>query len=93
MVADQTAFGAAVAGQKLVVAGGSPDKPEVARRVAWSGAGIDLRTGSPKSERIARAVPAVVGRPAFRDRAREPGAALPVAGGAAADLLEALLAR
>jgi UDP:flavonoid glycosyltransferase YjiC (YdhE family) len=34
------------AGVPLVVAGGTLDKPEIARRVAWSGVGVDLRTGS-----------------------------------------------
>lgn len=83
------------AGVPLVVAGGSLDKPEVARRVAWSGVGIDLRTGAPTQARIARAVRAVAARPSFRSRARELGTALTAAGGThtAADLLDALLAR
>ncbi|MEX5721374.1 glycosyltransferase, partial [Geodermatophilus maliterrae] len=34
---------AVAAGVPLVVAGADLDKPEVARRVAWSGAGLDLR--------------------------------------------------
>ena len=81
------------AGIPLVVAGASLDKPEVARRVAWSGAGVDLRTGTPGPARIARAVRDVTTRPGFRTRAREIGAALTAAGGAAtaADLLEDLL--
>ena len=36
------------AGVPLVVAGGTLDEPEIARRVAWSGAGVDSRTGSPR---------------------------------------------
>src|SRR5215213_2102621 len=32
----------------LVVGGGGEDKPEVAARVAWSGVGVNLRTGRPK---------------------------------------------
>ena len=36
------------AGVPLVVAGGTLDKPEIARRVAWSGTGVDLRTGTPR---------------------------------------------
>jgi UDP:flavonoid glycosyltransferase YjiC (YdhE family) len=32
-------------GIPLVVAGNTEDKPEVAARVAWSGAGVNLRTG------------------------------------------------
>ena len=37
-------------GVPLVVAGNTEDKPEVAARVAWSGAGINLRTGTPTAE-------------------------------------------
>jgi UDP:flavonoid glycosyltransferase YjiC (YdhE family) len=83
------------AGVPLVVAGGSLDKPEVARRVAWSGAGIDLRTGSPKPARIAAAVREILDRPAFASRAQEIGMSLTAAGGPAraGDLLDALLAR
>lgn len=81
------------AGVPLVVAGASLDKPEVARRVAWSGAGVNLRTGTPKPARIAQAVREVTTRPDFRARARELGAALTEAGAhTAADLLEDLLA-
>jgi UDP:flavonoid glycosyltransferase YjiC (YdhE family) len=83
------------AGVPLVVAGASLDKPEVARRVAWSGAGLDLRTGSPKAARIVEAVDRVRADPGFRARARELGAALTAAGGvsAAGDLIERLLVR
>src|SRR4029453_7192269 len=35
------------AGVPLVVAGRSLDKPEVARRVAWTKAGLNLRTDRP----------------------------------------------
>ena len=38
-------------GVPLVVAGNTEDKPEVAARVAWSGAGINLRTGTPTADR------------------------------------------
>jgi UDP:flavonoid glycosyltransferase YjiC (YdhE family) len=43
-------------GVPLVVAGATEDKPEVAARVAWTGAGIDLRTGRPKPRQIRAAV-------------------------------------
>ncbi len=43
-------------GVPLVVAGDSEDKPEVAARVQWSGAGINLRTGRPSPAMVARAV-------------------------------------
>ncbi len=82
------------AGVPLVVAGGSLDKPEVARRVAWSGVGLDLRTGTPGPRRVRRAVTQVLSRPVMHERARELGAALTAAGGAraAGDLVERLLA-
>ena len=43
-------------GVPLVVAGDSEDKPEVAARVQWSGAGINLHTGRPSPAMVARAV-------------------------------------
>ena len=39
-------------GLPLVVAGNTEDKPEVAARVAWSGAGINLRTGTPTPDAV-----------------------------------------
>jgi MGT family glycosyltransferase len=82
------------AGVPLVVAGATLDKPETGRRVAWSGVGLDLRTGSPSANRIGRAVAQVLKDPGFRQRAGKLGAVLTAAGGApaAADLVERLLA-
>lgn len=57
-------------GVPLVVAGDSEDKPEVAARVAWSGTGVNLRTGRPGPDRIAAAVHRVLGDPSFGARAR-----------------------
>ena len=57
-------------GVPLVAAGDSEDKPEVAARVAWSGTGLDLRSGRPRPERLAAAVRRVLAEPAFRARAR-----------------------
>jgi UDP:flavonoid glycosyltransferase YjiC (YdhE family) len=57
-------------GIPLVVAGDTEDKPEVASRVAFSGTGINLRTGTPKVPAIAAAVRAVLHEPAYRERAR-----------------------
>jgi UDP:flavonoid glycosyltransferase YjiC (YdhE family) len=80
-------------GVPLVVAGGSLDKPEVARRVAWSGAGVNLRTGQPSATKVRDGVLEVLGRPEMRSRARSLGTALTAAGGVprGADLVEGLL--
>ena len=45
----------------LVVAGDTEDKSEISARVGWSGAGVDLRTGSPRAEQIRDAVLSVLG--------------------------------
>ena len=57
-------------GVPLVVAGSTEDKPEVAARVAWSGAGIDLRSGSPKSSAVGAAVRDILTNSAYSARAR-----------------------
>jgi UDP:flavonoid glycosyltransferase YjiC (YdhE family) len=57
-------------GVPLVVAGDSEDKPEVAARVRWSGAGIDLRTGRPTPEKLAAAVRRILTQPRFKTHAR-----------------------
>ncbi|MDH6710890.1 UDP:flavonoid glycosyltransferase YjiC (YdhE family) [Kitasatospora sp. MAA19] len=56
-------------GVPLVIAAESEDKPEVAARVAWSGTGIDLRTGRPTTEDLAAAVDEALSRPSYRRRA------------------------
>jgi MGT family glycosyltransferase len=61
-------------GVPLVVGGGTEDKPEVAARVRWAGAGIDLRSGTPEPEAIRRAVRTVLDSPSYRERARQLGA-------------------
>ncbi len=43
-------------GVPLVVAGSTEDKPEVAARVEWSGAGINLKTGTPSAGELKSAV-------------------------------------
>jgi UDP:flavonoid glycosyltransferase YjiC (YdhE family) len=58
------------AGVPLVVAGLSEDKPEVAARVTWSGAGIDLKTDSPTPEQVRDAVDSLLAEPGYRDAAR-----------------------
>ncbi|CAJ1875122.1 nucleotide disphospho-sugar-binding domain-containing protein [Aeromonas dhakensis] len=57
-------------GVPLVVAGTGEDKAEVATRVAWSGAGINLHCNEPTAAMVATAVRKVVGEPRYRARAR-----------------------
>ncbi len=57
-------------GVPLVVAGDSEDKPEVAARVQWSGAGINLHTGRPSRAMVSGAVGRVLTRTSYRARAR-----------------------
>jgi UDP:flavonoid glycosyltransferase YjiC (YdhE family) len=80
------------AGVPLVVAGGTLDRPEIARRMAWSGAGIDLRTGTPSPRRVRAAVAQVLADPSYTARAEEIGRSLDRFGGAAtaAQLIEQL---
>ena len=56
-------------GVPLVVAGDTEDKPEIAARVAWSGAGINLRTGRPSPEAIGGAVRRILGATGYRSSA------------------------
>ncbi len=57
-------------GVPLVVAGSTEDKPEVAARVAWSGTGINLRTGRPTPRQLRSAVGTVRRDPCYRSAAR-----------------------
>ena len=56
-------------GVPAVVAGATDDKPDVAARVAWAGAGIDLHTDLPSPEVLSDAIAAVMKQPGYRDRA------------------------
>ncbi len=58
-------------GLPLVAVGTAEDHMEVNARVAWSGAGVSLRTDRPSPARIGAAVAAVLGDPAYRARARQ----------------------
>jgi UDP:flavonoid glycosyltransferase YjiC (YdhE family) len=62
-------------GVPLVVAGTTEDKPEVAARVAWSGTGVNLRTGTPTAERVRVAVKKVLSDDRYRAAAARIGAA------------------
>ncbi|WP_026869106.1 glycosyltransferase [Inquilinus limosus] len=57
-------------GVPIVVAGDTEEKPEIAARVAWSGAGINLGTGQPRPEQIRDSVRAVLSDPRYRRRAQ-----------------------
>jgi MGT family glycosyltransferase len=57
-------------GVPLVVAGATEDKPEVAARVAWSGAGVNLKTATPTPAQVRSAVRRVLDEPSYRARAR-----------------------
>nr|WP_306426590.1 glycosyltransferase [Methylobacterium soli] len=61
-------------GVPLVAAGLTEDKADVNARIAWSGAGIDLRTNTPESKAIRRAVRTVLDEPEHRRAARRLGA-------------------
>jgi MGT family glycosyltransferase len=80
-------------GVPLVVAGGDIDKPEVAARVAWAGAGVNLHTGTPTAAAIRRAYRALIENDGYASRAGQVARQLAAHGGAteAADLLEGLL--
>lgn len=80
-------------GVPLVVAPGGQDKPEGARRVAWSGAGIDLRSRRPSPARLREAVEQCLGDSSYRRAARRLADQFAAAGGAprAADLVEQLI--
>lgn len=56
-------------GVPLVVAGATEDKPEVAARVAWAGAGRNLRTGTPSPRQLRSAVRTVLHDPRYRHQA------------------------
>lgn len=57
-------------GVPLVVAGDTEDKPEVAARVQWSGAGINLNTGTPSASMVRRAVRDILDHGHFLTNAR-----------------------
>ena len=85
---------ALAAGVPVIVAPGTAaDKPEVARLVARSGAGIDLRRRRASGPAVADAVRTVLADPRYAQRAAALGAELAAAGGVgrAADLIEELV--
>jgi UDP:flavonoid glycosyltransferase YjiC (YdhE family) len=81
------------AGVPLVVAPGSEDKPEVARRVAYTGTGIDLKTATPSPRQVHAAVCQVLSDSRYRTAAAAISAELRANDGPAlaAELLERLV--
>lgn len=79
-------------GVPLVVAGATEDKPEVAARVAWSGAGIRLRGQRPTPQSLRHAVTTVLTDPSYRSHAERLAAEISLHQPAdeAAELLEQL---
>ncbi|CAA0134951.1 4'-demethylrebeccamycin synthase [Mycolicibacterium vanbaalenii] len=61
---------ALAAGVPIVVAGSTGDRAEVAARVAWSGTGINLQTGTPSPAAIAAAVQRIRSEAGFLRNAR-----------------------
>jgi UDP:flavonoid glycosyltransferase YjiC (YdhE family) len=57
-------------GVPMVLAGDAQDKPEIAARVAWTGSGIRLNTGTPSIAQLRESVEQVLSDPAYRARAR-----------------------
>lgn len=53
-------------GVPIVVAGTTEDKPEIGNRVAYAGAGINLRTSTPTPQQVADAVRTVLREPRYR---------------------------
>jgi MGT family glycosyltransferase len=62
---------ALMTGVPLVVAGNTEDKPEVAARVEWFGAGVNLRTGVPTPAMVRRAVRQVLEDDVYSSAARK----------------------
>jgi len=65
-----TVNSALMAGVPMVVAGDTEEKPEVAARVAWAEAGINLGTGQPRPEQLRDAVRTILSDPRYRRRAQ-----------------------
>ena len=57
-------------GVPLIIAGNSEDKPEIASRIRYCGAGINLNTGRPSPAAIRRAVRKILHEPYYTARAQ-----------------------
>jgi UDP:flavonoid glycosyltransferase YjiC (YdhE family) len=79
-------------GVPIVSGGTTEDKPEIGNRVAYSGAGINLRTATPAPAQVRAAVQSVLREPRYRQAAQRIQAELAMLDGPGrgADLLEQL---
>ncbi|KAJ9136829.1 Mgt family [Pleurostoma richardsiae] len=57
-------------GVPIVCAGRTEDKPDVSSRIAWVGAGVDLRTDKPTVSALRKAVLEVLAEPRYHEAAR-----------------------
>jgi UDP:flavonoid glycosyltransferase YjiC (YdhE family) len=57
-------------GIPLVAAGRTEEKPEVCARIAWSGAGINLKSDRPKPEQVLKAVRTLLSQSRYKERAQ-----------------------
>ncbi|KAH6605774.1 glycosyltransferase family 1 protein [Trichoderma cornu-damae] len=82
-------------GVPLLCAGQTEDKKDTAARVAWCGAGIDLKTDSPAPDQVKAAAKKILSDESHATRAKHLGKELNELGGAqmASDLLEELAIR
>ncbi|RKU48537.1 hypothetical protein DL546_007124 [Coniochaeta pulveracea] len=55
-------------GVPMVIAGEGQDKTENGKRLAYSGAGVDLKTGSPTAEQLGTAIETVLDDPRYQER-------------------------
>jgi len=58
-------------GIPIVIAGATEDKMEVAARLEYSGAGINLRKQKPSPKKIKKAVKEILSNPVYKQRAKE----------------------
>ncbi|KAB8169738.1 glycosyltransferase [Streptomyces sp. 3MP-14] len=68
-------------GVPLVIAGDTEDKPEVAARVHWSGAGLKMSSASPSREEIGEAIATLRREDSYRAKAASIGAEIEAAPG------------
>jgi UDP:flavonoid glycosyltransferase YjiC (YdhE family) len=82
-------------GVPIVTSGGKEDKPEVGARVAWSGAGLRLKSETPSPGAVRSAVRRVLDDPGYRARAQAIAGSMAHAGGVRqlTDIVDALAVR